>query len=188
MIRLFKNAVTLSHKFIEEVVYLGDTVIDATVGNGGDTVFLAQLVGSTGRVIGFDTQLVALERTENKLKELGLKQRVTLIHAGHENLKDYVKEPVKACMFNLGYLPGSDHSIITLPETTKAAVEQAMGLLERNGLITVVVYTGHEGGAEEAAVVAEMTRNLPQNLWDVAEITFPNRKNDPPYLLTIQRR
>ncbi|MGI6554055.1 MAG: class I SAM-dependent methyltransferase [Bacillota bacterium] len=188
MARLFNNAVTLSHKFIAEVVRLGDTVIDATVGNGGDTLFLAQLVGATGRVIGFDTQLSALERTGDRLKEVGLRQRVSLIHSGHENLTKHVKEPVKACMFNLGYLPGGEHNIVTLPDTTKAAIEQALTVLERNGLITVVIYTGHTGGTEEAAAVAEFVSKLPQHLWDVAEITFPNRKNHPPYLLTIQRR
>lgn len=188
MARVFPNAVTLSHKFISEVVCEGDTVIDATVGNGGDTLFLAELVGPKGRVVGFDTQVMALTRAQQRLRDAGLFQQVTLIHTGHENLINHISGPVKACMFNLGYLPGSQHNLITLPETTKAALGQAMGILVNTGMITLVVYTGHPGGAEEAGAIEHMTTNLPQTVWDVSKITFPNRKNFPPYLITIQKR
>lgn len=186
--RLFVNAVNLSHKVVAEVISQGDVVIDATVGNGNDTVFLAGLVGSQGHVFGFDTQQAALDRAREKLINTQLLPRVTLFNAGHEQLSMHVTESIKACMFNLGYLPGSEHRVVTQPQTTVSAIRQAMDLLLSKGIISIVVYTGHQGGPEEAAAVAAMIESLPQELWDVAAITFPNRRNDSPYLVTIQRR
>lgn len=188
MIRLFPNAVKLSHKYVAEVVGEGDVVVDATVGNGKDTAFLAGLVGDTGRVIGFETQLVALEKADKYLMQQGLRHRVTLINTGHENMGQHVREPIQACMFNLGYLPGSSHDLVTQPHTTSSAVAQALKLLKSNGIITVVVYTGHKGGAEESVVVKELVASLPQEVWDVAAIDFPNRRNYSPYLIIIQKR
>ena len=188
MARLFLNPVTLSHQVIAKVVNTGDRVIDATVGNGGDTFFLANLVGPQGHVYGFDIQQAALEKTKERLSKANLLPQVTLFHTGHENMLKMVSEPIKGCMFNLGYLPGGEHQVVTLPETTKAALQQAMKLLEPLGIISIVVYTGHHGGLEEAAAVSAMVNSLPQELWDVTTITFSNRKNDPPYLVFIQRR
>lgn len=182
------NAVTLSHKMVQEIVRPGDVVVDATVGNGRDTVFLAELVGSQGKVFGFDIQQDAIERAKARLVDGDLEQRVTLIHDGHENLNNYVKPFVKACMFNLGYLPGSSHDLVTRPETTGLALQGVLGLLDKGGIITLVVYTGHLGGCQEAGVVDEMACRLPQEEWDVMRLTFPNRRNNAPYLVTIQRR
>jgi len=188
MARLFVNAVTLSHQVVAKVVKPGDIVVDATVGNGNDTVFLADLVGPGGHVYGFDIQQAALDRTRERLGKAMLLPRVTLFNAGHEQLSRYVTESIKTCMFNLGYLPGSEHRVVTQPHTTVSAIRQAMDLLLPNGIISIVVYTGHQGGPEEAAAVSGILETLPQELWDVAAITFPNRGNDPPYLVTIQRR
>lgn len=188
MVRLFLNAVTLSHQVIAKVVNRGDKVIDATVGNGSDTVFLANLVGPQGRVFGFDTQKEALDRAMERLSQASLLPQVTLFHTGHENLLKWVTEPIKGCMFNLGYLPGSKHQLVTLPETTKSALQQAMKLLEPQGVISIVVYTGHQGGLNEAATLSAMVETLPQEMWDVTTITFPNRRNHSPYLVSIQRR
>lgn len=188
MPRLFLNAVTLSHKYIREAVSNGDTVVDATVGNGSDTVLLADLVGKTGRVIGFDTQRIALDKTCSRLRKAGMLERVSLIAAGHQYLDRYVHQPITACMFNLGYLPGGEHCLVTLPETTRTALEQVLKLLEKNGIVTIVIYTGHEGGEKEAYVISQIIESLPQELWDVAEIKFPNRRNNSPYLIVIQRR
>lgn len=188
MARLFRNAVEMSHRYVSEVVGTGDRVVDATVGNGGDTVFLANLVGEKGQVIGFDIQATALEKVDAFLKQQGLCQRVILKNCGHQMMKQYVSGEIQACMFNLGYLPGSSHDLVTLPHTTRAAVEQALELLKPGGIITVVVYTGHQGGAEEAAVIEEMIAILPQEQWDVTRVSFPNRRSNPPYLITIQKR
>ncbi|HBT20455.1 MAG TPA: 16S rRNA (cytosine(1402)-N(4))-methyltransferase [Peptococcaceae bacterium] len=188
MDRLFKNAVELSHKIVSCAVEEGDTVVDATAGNGWDTVFLAELVSERGKVYSFDIQEQALKNTEQKLKERNLIQRVRLIKDGHENMKEYISEEVKAVMFNLGYLPGYDHTCITRPSTTVKALASALSLLKKGGLISIVIYTGHEGGIEESRAVLEFISQLPQNEWDVVTINFPNRKNYSPYLAAVQKR
>ena len=120
----FPSILDTAKQLIALRVMPGDTVIDATVGNGHDTLFLARLVGREGLVYGFDIQQVALERTAARLQEAGLQDRVQLIHAGHEELKKYVPDFVQAVMFNLGYLPGADKSVTTLGHTTLRAIKQ----------------------------------------------------------------
>lgn len=106
----------IAQKQVAEVLREGDRAVDATAGNGWDTLFLARLVGPDGRVYAFDIQQAALDETAALLRKNKLLERVDLIHAGHEAMASYVKEPVAAVMFNLGYLPGGDHSIVTRPD------------------------------------------------------------------------
>ncbi|HRF51754.1 MAG TPA: class I SAM-dependent methyltransferase, partial [Trichococcus flocculiformis] len=107
------SAVDFSHSLLKETVCKGDLVIDATVGNGSDTVLLATLVGPTGKVIGFDVQKQAVENTAQKLLLAGLTDQATLLHQGHETLGDVLADNAKigGAIFNLGYLPGSDKTI-----------------------------------------------------------------------------
>ncbi len=125
----------------------GDLAIDATVGNGRDTAFLAGRVGSTGLVIGFDVQETAIEAASTRLEGLGLSGRVRLIRSGHERLAEVVAEfapgrRAGAVMFNLGYRPGGDATIITRPETTLRALGAALDLTRAGGIITVVCREG----------------------------------------------
>ena len=103
----------------------GDVAVDFTMGNGYDTEFLSKTVGESGRVYAFDVQAQALESTARHLEEVGCPKNYTLIHDSHHNVKNYVKEPFRAGMFNLGWLPGGDKSITTLRETTLPAIEAA---------------------------------------------------------------
>ena len=41
---MLKTAMRYSHELLSEVAVTGDHVVDATMGNGHDTLFLAQLV------------------------------------------------------------------------------------------------------------------------------------------------
>ncbi len=129
----------------------GEVAVDATVGNGHDTLFLAQQVGAQGHVYGFDIQEEALARTRRRLEEAGLRDRVTLLQMGHEHMAEAVPAAwhgrIGAVMFNLGYLPGgSDRTCITRPQTTVPALEAALRLLRPGGVLTVVAYRGHPGG------------------------------------------
>ena len=137
---------------IAAVIEVGETVVDATVGNGFDTCFLAEQVGLWGSVYGFDIQKQAIESTQKRLEATGL-ENVTLLQKSHAQLSMYVPEPVAAAMFNLGYLPGGDHRVITRATTTIAALQQAFDRLRDNGRISVMVYRGHDGGVEEGAAV-----------------------------------
>lgn len=187
MDRLFRNALTMAHHFISRVLLPGNLAIDATAGNGHDTLFLAKTVGRTGQVWAFDVQEQALQNTRDLLQANNVLDRVHLVHAGHQELDRYVKNPVQACMFNLGYLPGGDHGLVTKPETTVTALTKAMDLLLPGGLITIVIYTGHAGGLEEREAVEGYLEKLPQDRWDVVKIHFPNRRGNSPNLVALQK-
>ena len=141
------------------VIGAGDYTVDATVGNGHDTLFLAGLVGDTGHVWGFDIQPAALENTRRQLAEHGLSRRVSLVEAGHEHLEQHLpvqaRGKLAAVMFNLGYLPGSDKQVTTRPDTTLAALQAALANLRPGGLLSVLAYRGHEGGLIEAGLVED---------------------------------
>jgi hypothetical protein len=151
-------------------------------------LFLAGCVGPGGRVYAFDIQEQALAQTAARLEEAKVRDRAVLIRDGHEKLASYVGGPVAAVMFNLGYLPGGDHGIVTGPETTLAAIRQGMEMLAPGGVITIVIYRGHPGGLEEAGAIDGFVAGLEQKVWDVARVDFPNRCNFPPYHVLIQKR
>ena len=184
---VIRKSLLQSHDIVREVVKTGDTVIDATAGNGGDTVFLAKLVGMQGKVFSFDIQKTALERTLEKLEAEGLENRVTLVNDGHENMGLHVKCSVDAIMFNLGYLPGGDHKICTVGNTTIKAIESAMELVRVNGIITIVVYYGGDSGFEEKEQVLEYIRGINCKRFIVSVTEFVNLINCPPILVCIEK-
>jgi tRNA G37 N-methylase Trm5 len=184
---VIKNSLGQSHEIIEKVVKPGDVVIDATAGNGYDTVFLAKLVGETGRVYSFDIQEQAILNTRKKLEDLGLAGRVVQIKDGHQNMDLYVKEKVKAVMFNLGYLPGGDHSIGTKADTTIAAIKKALQLIQVNGIVTVVVYYGGDSGFDEKEAVMEFIKGIEFRQFNVMKTEFVNQPNCPPILVCMEK-
>ncbi|SHG64682.1 Putative rRNA methylase [Thermosyntropha lipolytica DSM 11003] len=182
-----KSAVNISHLVVSGVVKEGDTVIDATCGRGHDTLFLARLVGEKGKVLAFDIQEEAIESTYALLKSHQMEKRVILIKEDHARMKDHVQEEVKACMFNLGYLPGGDHAVKTEGEKSLRAVKAALDLLSPGGVITVVGYPGHEGGEEEVFLIRDYLISLPQQRFEVWETRFINQVNKPPCIMVIQK-
>ncbi len=170
---------------LKSTVTTGDTVIDATAGNGHDTLFLSQLVGSTGHVYSFDVQKTAIEATLMRLGDN--REYASVIHAGHECISDYVTNEISAAVFNLGYLPGADHSIITHPHTTIQAIESCLDLLKVGGLIILVVYHGHEGGDIERDSLLDYVYKLPQSFVHVLKYEFINQQNHPPFVLAIEK-
>lgn len=179
------RAVQLAHLLIRSRLNEGDSAVDATVGNGHDTLFLAKLVGPTGTVTGFDVQEIAIRTTAEKTANL---PRINLHQTGHENAEQYIETPVKAVMFNLGYLPGAEKQIITRPGTTLQALDVFTRNLAENGIITIVLYTGHEGGPEEAAEIRQWCSQLDQTIYTVIEYGFVNQKNAPPSLIAIESK
>lgn len=183
-----QNALKLSHHFIRQVVGEGDTVLDATIGNGNDTLFLAGLVGPKGRVIGFDIQPIAIERTKEKLRQEGMLGRTTLIQDDHANILQHVQEPIRAAMFNLGYLPRADHRITTTYSTTLKAVEGCCTLLVPSGMVTICIYYGHKAGEEERIRLLEYVKKLEYTKFTVLYSEFINQINRPPLLVVIQKK
>jgi SAM-dependent methyltransferase len=182
-----RGPVPLSHLFLQRIVRPGDSAVDATCGNGGDTLLLALLTGPKGRVWAFDIQDTAIERTTQVLEDAGLLQRVTVLTSGHENLADHVAGPVAAVVFNLGYLPGGDRSVITRPGSTLAGLAQSTALLAPGGIVAITVYPGHEGGEQERAAVEEWAASLTPGELHVWRMGQLNAAPNAPYFIMIQR-
>lgn len=174
-----------SKELLQNLIEEGDRVIDATAGNGHDTLFLAECVGQLGHVYSFDVQEEALKSTKEKLDEAKLSQ-VSLIHDGHENVLNYVHHEVRAAIFNLGYLPGSDQHITTHGETTWKAVTDILKILKKNGLIILVVYHGHEEGKLERAFIQNKIESLDAKVTQVLQYQFINRPTAP-YIIAIEK-
>jgi len=143
--------------FILQHLKQGDIAADFTMGNGHDTLFLSQTVGENGFVYAFDIQPSALENTERRLTDNNCPKNYKLICDSHHNLKEYIKEPIKAGVFNLGYLPGSGNKgLTTKRETTLKAVEAALDILAPDGILLIAVYPGHEEGEIEGELINGM--------------------------------
>ena len=150
----------LHKRFILEHLHAGDTAVDFTMGNGHDTEFLSKTVGENGKVYAFDIQASAVESTRKNLAAAGCPNNYTLIHDSHHNVKNYVNEPIKAGMFNLGYLPGGDKSITTMRVTTLPAIEAAIELLGKDAILLIAVYPGHPEGDAEGKEITEYLSTL----------------------------
>lgn len=184
---LLKNSLHISHEMVSKVVQAGDMVVDATMGNGNDTLFLAKLVGDTGKVYAFDIQTLAIENTKKRLEEAGVAHRAELVMAGHQNLDQYVPKGIRAVMFNLGYLPKGDHSIGTRAESTIEAIEKSLALLCKEGIIMIVIYYGGDSGFEEKNTVMEYFKGLDCKKYSVLVQDFVNQVNCPPIAVCIEK-
>ncbi len=172
-----------AHQIITRHLFPGDTAIDATLGNGHDTRFLARRVGPNGHVFGFDIQQQAILSTTKRLSNLSLLSQVVLTRACHADMAAIVPRhfhrQVQTVMFNLGYLPGADKSMITQPKTTLAALNAAVGLLAGKGLLTVVAYPGHSGGDVEARSVFDWLNQLDQQRFTISTLYSDNNPIAP---------
>lgn len=173
------------HKhFILEHLHEGEVAADFTMGNGNDTLFLSKVVGEHGRVYAFDIQEEALLSTDKFLKENSAPENYTLICASHHLAKEYIKEPIKAGMFNLGYLPRSGRKqLYTMRETTMPAVEAAIDLLADDGVLIIAIYPGHEEGALEGDMLREYFKTLSRFKLCASEFRILNSPTSPYFFL-----
>lgn len=181
-----------THEAVRSVVKHGDVVVDATVGNGWDTLFLARLVGPTGRVIGFDIQRVAIDITRRRLAAEDLLERCAFFERSHEDAAESlaalgVGKPT-AVMFNLGYLPGGDRSIMTLADTTIESLKGMLDVLATGGILTIVAYRGHPGAEEECQAVEAWTSELERPAFGAVRIIDPTGPDHAPVLFVVRRR
>ena len=177
-----KRPLEMAHDFLAQVITQEDIVVDATMGNGHDTLFLAKLAK---QVYSFDIQKQALEKTSQRLQEAGL-TNVELLLQGHETVDQFVRE-VKAAIFNLGYLPSADKSIITQPQTTLDALDKLCHMLVKGGRIAIMIYYGHEGGDIEKDAVMDFVSQLPQQEYTATIYRTLNQINNPPFLVMIEK-
>ena len=178
------DLVGLHKYFIMEHLREGDTVVDFTMGNGNDTLFLSKAVGESGKVYAFDIQEDALTSTRAHLEANGAPENYTLICASHHRVKEFVTEPIKAGMFNLGYLPRSGRkAVTTMRETTMPAVEAAIELLAPDGVLIVAIYPGHEEGALEGEMLREYFSTLSKYRICPSEFKILNSPTSPYFFL-----
>lgn len=187
-VKYLTKVTDLNKVLLEDVINEGDIVIDATMGNGYDTKYLAEKVGENGLVYSFDVQEEAIKSTKKRLEKAQLIDRVNLILDGHQNMDMYVNKGVSCIMFNLGYLPRAKHQVITKPETTLEAIKKSLELLKPNGVVSIAIYTGHEGGMEECDEVFGYVSNLDQSEYSVLNCNFVNQINHPPRLIMIEKK
>lgn len=182
----FRSARHWAQELLEGALYDGAVAVDGTMGGGGDALFLCERVGDAGKVYTFDVQPDALVRTRGKLEEAGLIDRATLICAGHERIAEFVRQPVDAAMFNLGWLPGGDKAFTTRVATTLTALDACLSLLKPRGLITVCAYPGHPEGEAELRAVRDWAIALPDDYQAMVR-AFLNPARPAPALFAVQR-
>lgn len=182
-----RNARYLARDLLDTLLRPGDAAVDATMGNGHDTLYLAQKVGEKGRVWAFDVQQAALDATKKRLEDGGCAGRVRLILDSHANMAAYVDEPPAAILFNLGWLPTGDHCVTTRTDSTLAAVSAAMELVRPGGLVSVCIYPGHAEGAREKLALRQMLEEADIHRFNVLWCEFANQRQDSPKLALIQK-
>lgn len=176
-----------AHQELDKVLQSEDVVIDATLGNGHDTKFLAQKVGASGRVYAFDIQKESIEESTGLLKKNNHENRVIFFQSCHSSLIKNVPielvGKIKAVTFNLGYLPGGDKNIITKPDTTLSALKQAHYFLSVDGVISLIAYRGHDGGMWEFEQIVKLIK---QENWPIQKMSG-NEAPDSPVLFLISK-
>jgi hypothetical protein len=197
------SLVNVAHNFIKDVLHPGDIAIDATVGNGHDTVFLLEQISPSGRVFGFDSQQAAIDSTRGKVESCcraGVRacsnaplrpECLALIQASHADMRDKIPAQyhgkISAVMFNLGYLPGGDKSIITQTDSTLTALIIASQILSSNGIITILAYPGHQGGDVETDQVKNWCEQLDVDQFKISIVYSSENKESSPKLFVIHK-
>ena len=177
-----------AHRELAGVLREGDLAIDATAGNGHDTVFLAGRVGERGQVIAFDIQAEAIASSRERVAAASLTDRVAFVQGSHAGLGSHViPGSVTAIVFNLGYLPGGDHAVITRGEGSLLALEASLVALKEGGLLAVVCYPGHPGGDTESEAVIAWSKDLPAP-FSAEVIRREDTLRPAPFLVLVRKR
>jgi Putative rRNA methylase len=180
-----------AHLILESHLNNGDIAIDATAGNGHDSLFLVQQVQPEGLVYCFDIQPAAIQSTHNRLCAADLRQFALLNQHSHAQMSEDIAPEhhgnIKAIMFNLGYLPHGDKSIITQADSTLQALNSALDLLAQNGILTILAYPGHQGGECETLQVTNWCYQLNPENFSVQLINSAEHKDSAPRLFVLQK-
>lgn len=173
---------------IEPLLQAGDSVVDATAGNGHDSLWLAQKVGPSGSVHAFDIQEEALANTAQRLDQAGLADCLHPHHCSHAHMAQHVPAGQKAILFNLGYLPGSSHHIVTQSQSSLEAIRAGLELLQVGGRMAIMAYPAHAGGEEEYRHVRDFLQTLPLGQYTVSLSICHNGSEQAPQLFSIEKQ
>lgn len=183
---LFQSHLDLAHRYWKEVLEQGGWAIDATCGNGKDTLFLVQ---NAEGVIALDLQEQALQRTQQRA--IGAEKGAENLHLFHQSHATFPPlahtKPIRLIVYNLGYLPGGDKTVTTLTETTLQSIQKGLDLLIAGGVMSITCYPGHAEGAKEESALEEWLPLLPSHTWNVCFHRWKNRPQSPSLFL-IQKK
>lgn len=184
---LFQSPVDLAHFYWMHLLKDGDIVIDATCGNGHDTLKIASFSVSLQNLFAFDIQEEAIQNTTLLLKKhLSPKkqEQIILEKRCHSTFPSSMeKETIRLIIYNLGYLPGGDKTKTTLESSTLESIQEGQKLLQPGGMISVTCYPGHLEGEKEQEKILSYTSTLCPQDWSCCHHTWMNRKKSPTLLL-----
>jgi len=163
-----------AHLCLETILKPGDCVLDATAGNGYDSLKSAELIGGSGRLIAIDKQAVAIDTTRKKITEYDSELRPEIHLGDHAKLLKKLSVKLDVALFNLGYLPGGNKSVISTPESTIAALDEIPRLLKNEGALFVTTYRQHPGGADESIAVCEWMLKQEVKGWVINKFEPPS--------------
>ena len=177
-----KSILNKVRQIIDKHVKYKDLVIDATIGNGHDSLFISQYL-KEGYLYGFDIQKEAVENTQKLLNQNNF-SNYTLFLENHKNIEktlNHLKNKISFIIYNLGYLPGGDKTITTKYKDTIQSLEGSINLLNKKGIILVTVYPGHKEGKKEEEQIIKFLNN--QHIY--YEIYKNTSHEIAPYLIKI---
>ena len=179
------NVLNLAKQAILPALARARVVVDATAGNGNDTLFLAEHTAPMSKIYAFDIQQAALEHTRKKTAAYA--GRIEYVLDSHENIDSVVAEAIDVAMFNLGYLPGEGHIVTTQVDSTLVAVRKVLDKLSCNGICIIAAYPGHEAGAIEAAALDEFLAALPVKKYTAGCYRLLNHRQIAPYVYIVEK-
>lgn len=160
-------------------------VVDATAGNGHDTLFLAEHTSDKAKIYAFDIQEAALNNTRQRTA--AYTDRIEYVLRSHADLGKVVAEDIDLAIFNLGYLPGQEHEVTTQKETTLLAVQQVLEKLSCNGVCVIVAYPGHEAGGQEADMLEDFLASLAKKDYTAGCYRLVNHAKTAPYAYIVEK-
>lgn len=157
--------------------------VDMTVGAGNDSKYILENT-TVKKLYGFDIQKDAKKRA---LELIGEDFRFNFILDSHASIDKYIKEGIDLAIYNLGYLPGGDKEITTAYESTIESLEKTLKLLNKDGIVVLTIYPGHPAGKIESEEIENHLKSLDQRKYGVIKIAYPNRPNNPPYIIVVEK-
>lgn len=186
------NSIQVSHCLIKEALNTAELIIDATAGNGHDTLFLAQNCRNSAKIYAFDIQKEALEKAHDLLQDnkgsLNIPtDKIEYIQASHSEIDSYINDKIDLAIFNLGYLPGGNHTLTTKEDTTLKAIDICLAKLKVNGYLSIVMYPGHEEGLREYQAIQNFVESLNKTVFTVGWYKMVNHNIKAPTLCWIEK-
>lgn len=186
------NSIQLVHCLLKDRLNKAKIIVDATAGNGNDTLFLAQNAVSDAQIYAFDIQKEAIENTRflltNNENSIHLPlTNISFIHDSHENINNYIQTEIDIAIFNLGYLPGGDHKFTTKEDITLRTIDKILSKLSINGYLAIVMYPGHEEGLKEYQSIELLVKDLPKKSFTVGWYKMINHNFNAPALCWIEK-